>query len=55
LEERFTALSVPVLVDRSADEKGKLAKAEWIKVYGVLSGQEKKAVKIFNKEVNDEK
>lgn len=55
LAERFTALSVPVIVDRSADEKGKLAEAEWIKVYGVISGQEKKAIRIFNKEVKDEK
>lgn len=55
LESRFTAIDVPVIVDRSQDEKTRLGKAEWIKVYGVLYGCEKKAGKVFKKEVKDEK
>ena len=43
LQRRFSALAVPMLVDRSADEKDTYAEAEWIKVYGVIYGQEEKA------------
>ena len=38
LESRFTTLGVPVIVDRSEDEKEEQAKAEWIKVYGAIFG-----------------
>ena len=50
VEKRFTALGVPVVINRSDNEKGKLAKAEWIKVYGAIYGSSKEANKIFNKE-----
>ena len=33
-------LGIPVIVDRSSQEKTDLAKMEWIKVYGVLYGCE---------------
>ncbi len=39
----FTAMETPVLIDRSAREKGKLAQAEWVKVYGALLGSEDEA------------
>ncbi|MGI6211193.1 MAG: hypothetical protein ACOYJJ_01285 [Anaerovoracaceae bacterium] len=48
IERQFTALDIPVLIDRSSDEKGKLAKAEWIKVYGAIYGCSKKANKIYS-------
>lgn len=48
LESRFTTLDVPVIVDRSAQEKDELAQAEWIKVYGVLYGCEDEADKAFD-------
>jgi len=48
LESRFTTLKVPVIIDRSAQEEDDLAKAEWIKVYGVLYGREDLANKIFD-------
>ncbi len=54
-ESRFTALDVPVLVDRSSHEESKLAKAEWIKVYGAIYNCEDKADKIFNKQVEESK
>ena len=46
-EKRFTALGVPVLIDRSVQEKEELAKLEWIKVYGALFGCEETAEKNF--------
>ena len=53
LESRFTALDVPVMIDRSAQEKDELAKAEWIKVYGALFGCDELAEKIFNELVKE--
>ena len=47
LESRFTALEVPVIIDRSVQEEDEIAKAEWIKVYGALFGMEDEAEKIF--------
>ena len=38
--EKFAMLGIPVIVDRSSQEKTDLAKLEWIKVYGVLYGCE---------------
>lgn len=40
LTEKLATLGIPVLVDRSFEEKTELGKQEWIKVYGVLYGCE---------------
>lgn len=40
LTEKLATLGIPVLVDRSSEEKTELGKKEWIKVYGVLYGCE---------------
>lgn len=40
LTEKLAMLGIPVLVDRSSEEKTELGKQEWIKVYGVLYGCE---------------
>lgn len=40
LTEKLATLEIPVLVDRSSEEKTELGKQEWIKVYGVLYGCE---------------
>lgn len=53
LESRFTALEVPVIIDRSAQEEDELAQAEWIKVYGALFGCDEQAEKIFEKKVKE--
>ena len=53
LESRFTALEVPVVIDRSAQEEDELAQAEWIKVYGALFGCDEEAEKIFEKKVKE--
>ena len=55
LESRFTALSVPVVIDRSAQEEDELAQAEWIKVYGALFGCDDEAKKIFDEKVKEAK
>ncbi|MBQ1396673.1 MAG: hypothetical protein IIY84_05125, partial [Eubacterium sp.] len=55
LESRFTALDVPVIVDRSAQEEDELAKAEWIKVYGALYGCEEEADELFENAVKEAK
>lgn len=50
-ETRFSSLGVPVMIDRSGDEKDVLAKAEWVKVYGALFGAYEDASKLFEEEV----
>lgn len=52
-EAHFTELDMPVIIDRSDDEKGKLAKAEWIKVYGAVFGKQEKSVKLYNDYVKE--
>ena len=47
-EMRFTALDIPVVIDRSSNEKDELAQKEWIKVYGALYGKSAEAEKIFS-------
>ena len=52
--ERLATLTIPMLVDRSADEKSDLAKAEWLKVYGVIFGCEDQANELFQQMVKAE-
>ena len=47
----YALLGIPMIVDRSEDEKDDLAKAEWIKVYGVIFGCEDQANALYNKAV----
>ena len=51
LADNFATLGVPLIVDRSGDEKTELAKAEWLKVYGAVFGCSKKTDKLYNKVV----
>lgn len=55
LTEKLALLNIPVIVDRSADEKEKLAKAEWVKAYGVLFGCEDKAEQLFKQAISQSK
>lgn len=48
LTEKLATLGIPVLVDRSSEEKTELGKQEWIKVYGVLYGCEELTNKKFD-------
>lgn len=52
--ERLATLTIPMLVDRSADEKTDLATAEWLKVYGVIFGCEDQANELFQQMVKAE-
>ncbi|MDD6299944.1 hypothetical protein [Hornefia butyriciproducens] len=54
LESRFTALDIPVILDRSQQEKSRLGKKEWIRAYGEIYGSAKKSQNIFEKEVKAE-
>lgn len=51
LADNFATLGIPLIIDRSADEKSELAKAEWLKVYGVVFGCSKKTDQLYNKAV----
>lgn len=51
ITEKYALLGIPMIVDRSADEKDDLAKAEWIKVYGVIFGCEEQADDLYEKAV----
>lgn len=53
ITEKFALLGIPVIIDRSEDEEEDLAKAEWIKVYGVLFGCEEQAQKLFDTAVKE--
>ena len=53
LSTQIMELGIPVIIDRSADEKTELAQYEWIKVYGVLFGCEEKMDKMFEKAVDE--
>ena len=58
LQTRYSALNIPMIVDRSSDEKDSYGQAEWIKVYGAIFGEEKAAeafVEKFEKEHKNEK
>ena len=55
LTEKFAMFDIPVIVDRSEDEKTDLAKYEWIKVYGVLFGCEEKTDELFQNAVKEAK
>lgn len=48
LTEKLATLGIPVLVDRSSEEKTELGKQEWIKVYGVLYGCEEQTNEKFD-------
>jgi len=43
ISERMALLDIPMLIDRSADEKDPKGQLEWLKLYGVLFGREKEA------------
>ena len=47
VQEKIESLGIPVLVDRSSYESNPLGRAEWIRLYGVLSGHEEAADAFF--------
>ena len=47
VQEMIESLGIPVLVDRSSYEGNPLGRAEWIRLYGVLTGHEAEADAFF--------
>ena len=43
ISERMALLDIPMLIDRSADEKDPKGQQEWLKLYGILFGKEDEA------------
>ncbi len=51
--QKLTTLGIPVIVDRSDDEKSELASYEWIKVYGAIFGKSEEAEKLYQEKVKE--
>ncbi len=49
--EKLELLGIPVMVERSSYESKPLGRMEWIKLYGVLLGEEEKAEAFFKDQV----
>ena len=47
LADRFAVLDIPMLIDRSADEADALAQADWLRLYGILFGDETTAERMI--------
>ncbi len=47
VKEKLEDFGIPVLVDRSSYEEHPLGRTEWVKLYGVLLGEEERAVQAF--------
>jgi len=50
VKDMIEDIGIPVFVDRSSYETHPLGRAEWIKLYGVLTDREDAAVKFFDKQ-----
>ncbi|MBQ6603405.1 MAG: hypothetical protein IJH99_08410, partial [Eubacterium sp.] len=53
MTDRFATLSIPAVMDRSADEKDPRGAAEWILVYGILFDKEEKAGTILENSLKE--
>ena len=47
VKEKLEKLGIPVLIDRSSYESEPLGRAEWVKVYGLLTGRGREAEEAF--------
>lgn len=50
VKEKLEDLGIPVLIDQSSYESHPLGRTEWIKLYGVLTGKEAAAKKVFDEQ-----
>lgn len=50
VQEMIEELGIPVLIDRSSYESNPLGRAEWIKLYGVMTGHEEQANAFFEEQ-----
>ena len=53
VREKLESLGIPVLVERSSYETEPLARMEWIKLYGLLTGHYEEAEAYFNEKVRE--
>ena len=53
VQEMLEDLGVPVMVDRSSYETDPMGRAEWIKLYGVLTGHEEQAEEFFASQMEE--
>ena len=51
VQEMIEDLGIPVMVDRSSYESDPMGRAEWIKLYGVLTDHEEQANAFFDKQM----
>lgn len=52
VKEQLERLGIPVLVERSSYESHPLGRMEWIRLYGVLTGKEAEAEKVFHENMD---
>ena len=50
VQEKLEKLGIPVLIDRSSYESEPLGRAEWVKVYGLVTGHEEEAAQAFEEQ-----
>ena len=50
VQEKLELLGIPVLIDRSSYEHEPLGRAEWVRVYGLLTGCEEEAAEAFDEQ-----
>ena len=51
VQEMIEDLDIPVMIDRASYESDPMGRAEWIKLYGVLTDHEKEAVEFFDSQL----
>ena len=51
IKEQLEQLDIAVLVDQSSNEMHPLGRSEWIKLYGALLNEEKRADEVFSRQV----
>ena len=52
IKDQLEHLGIAVLMDQSSNEEHPLGRVEWIKLYGVLLGEEEKADEIFQEQLD---
>lgn len=50
VKEKLESLGIPVLVDYASNEREPLGRAEWIKLYGLLTGRQQLAEQLFEEQ-----
>lgn len=50
IKEQLERIDIPVFVERSSYEESPMGRLEWIKLYGILTGNETEAIELFDTE-----